>query len=73
MLVFIDRWNLPYTGPGYSNSSNLDIQSQGNIDILVPRKKVKFNRGLGQILSNFFPSKNMQLELTKYCRAFTPR
>ena len=31
MLVFIDRWNLPYTGSGYSNSSNLDIQTQGNI------------------------------------------
>ena len=31
MLVFIDRWNLPHTGPGYSNSSNLDIQTQGNI------------------------------------------
>ena len=31
MLVSIDRWNLPYTGPGHSNSSNLDIQTQGNI------------------------------------------
>lgn len=31
MEVSMDRWNLPYTGPGYSNSSNLDIQTQGNI------------------------------------------
>jgi len=30
MLVSIDRWNLPYTGPGYSNSSNLDIQTEGS-------------------------------------------
>ena len=28
---------------------------------------VKFNLGLSQILSKVFLSKNMQLELTKYC------
>ena len=33
----------------------------------VPRKMVKFNPGLSQILSKVFLSKNMQLELTKYC------
>ena len=39
----------------------------------VPRKMVKFNPGLSQISSTIFSSKNMQLELTKYRRAFTTR
>ena len=39
----------------------------------VPLKMIKFNTGLSQILSKVFLSKNMQLELTKYCPAFTPR
>jgi len=34
---------------------------------------VKFNAGLSQFLSKVFLSKNMQLELTKYCCAFTLR
>ena len=34
---------------------------------------VKFNPGLSQILSKVFLSKNMQLELTKYCGVFTSR
>ena len=34
---------------------------------------VEFNPGLSQILSKVFLSKNMQLELSKYCWAFTPR
>ena len=34
---------------------------------------VKFNPGLSQILSKVFFSKNMSLELTKYCLAFTSR
>ena len=40
---------------------------------LVPQKMVKFNPGLSQMLSNVFLSKNMSLELTKYCLAFTLR
>ena len=32
----------------------------------VPRKIVKFNPGLSQVLSKVFLSKNMLLELTKY-------
>ena len=40
---------------------------------LVPRKVVKFNLGLSQILSKVFLSKDMQLELTKYYWAFTMR
>ena len=39
----------------------------------LPRKMVKFNPGLNQISSKVFLSKNMKLELTKYCLAFTPR
>ena len=39
----------------------------------VPRKIDKFNPGLSQILNKVFWSKNMQLQLTKYCCAFTPR
>ena len=39
----------------------------------VPRKIVKFNPGLSQILSKVFLSKNMLLELTKYFCVFTPR
>ena len=39
----------------------------------VPRKMVKFNPGLSQVLSKVFSSKKVQLELTKYCCAFTPR
>ena len=38
-----------------------------------PRKMVKFNRCLSQILRKVFVSKNMSLELTKYCFVFTPR
>ena len=37
----------------------------------VPRKIVKFNPGLSQILSKVFLSKNTWLELTKYRCAFT--
>ena len=37
----------------------------------VPRKMVKFNPGLSQILSKVFLSKNTWLELTKYRCAFT--
>ena len=40
---------------------------------LVPRKMIKFNPGLSLTLSKVFLSKNMQLELTKYCWAFSPR
>ena len=32
---------------------------------------IKFNPGLSQILSKVFLSKNMLLELTKYCCVFT--
>ena len=32
----------------------------------LPRKMVKFNPGLSQILSKVFLSKNLLLELTKY-------
>ena len=39
----------------------------------VPRKMVKLNRGLSQILSKIFLTKNMSLELTKYCFLFTTR
>ena len=39
----------------------------------VPWKMVKFNPGGSQILSRVFLFKNMQLELTKYSWAFTPR
>ena len=39
----------------------------------VPQKMVKFNPGLSQISSKVFLSKNMKLELTKHCLAFTPR
>ena len=39
----------------------------------VPRKVVKFNPGLSQILSKVFLSKNMLLERTKYFCVFTPR
>ena len=39
----------------------------------VPRKIVKFNPGLSQIWSKVFPSKNTELEVLKYCRAFTTR
>ena len=39
----------------------------------VPQKMVKFNPGLSQISSMVFLSKNMKLELTKHCLAFTPR
>ena len=39
----------------------------------VPRKMIKFNPGLSLTLSKVFLSKNMQLELTKYCWAFSPR
>ena len=39
----------------------------------VPLKMINFNTGLSQVLSKVFLSKNMQLELTKYCSAFTPR
>ena len=39
----------------------------------VPRKVVKFNQRLRQISSKVFSSKNMQLEFTKYCWAFTTR
>ena len=34
----------------------------------VPWKMVNFNPGLRQILSKFFLSKDMQLELIKYCK-----
>jgi len=36
-------------------------------------KDVEFNPGLSQILRKIFLSKNMQLERTKYCRAYSPR
>lgn len=39
----------------------------------VSQKMVKFKPGLNQILSKVFLSKDMKLELTKYCSAFTPR
>ena len=35
-----------------------------------PRKMVKFNPGLSQILSKVFLSKNMSLEVKKYCGVF---
>ena len=38
----------------------------------VSQKMVKFKPGLSQILSKVFLSKDMKLELTKYCSAFTP-
>jgi len=41
----------------------VNVLSQG----LVPQKLVKFNPGLSEILVKVFLSKNMQLELTKYC------
>ena len=44
----------------YGNASQSCIQGP------VPRKMVKFNPGLSQILSKVFLSKNMLLELTKY-------
>ena len=37
----------------------------------VPRKMVKFDPGLSQILSKVFLYKNMSLELTKYFCVFT--
>ena len=37
------------------------------------RKMVKFNPGLSQISSMVSSSKNIQLEVTKYCWAFTTR
>ena len=37
----------------------------------VPQKMVKFNPGLSQISSTVFSSKNMQLEITRYCLVFT--
>ena len=39
----------------------------------VPRKMIKFNPGLRQILSKVFLSKNMQFEFAKYCWAINPR
>ena len=36
----------------------------------VPQKMVKFNPGLSQISSTVFSSKNMQLEVTRYCLVF---
>ena len=39
----------------------------------IERWLIIYNPGLSQIWSKVFLSKNMQLELTKYCRAFTPR
>ena len=39
----------------------------------VPRKMVKFNPGLSEILSKVFLFKNMLLELTKFFCVFTPR
>ena len=40
----------------------------------IPRKIIKFNLGLSQIFtSEVFLSKNILLQLTKYCWAFTPR
>ena len=39
----------------------------------VPQKVVKFNPGLSQISSKVFLSKNVSLELTKYCCVFNPR
>ena len=38
-----------------------------------PRKMVKFNPGLSQILRKVFLCKNMSLELTKYCFVFAAR
>ena len=37
----------------------------------VPQKMVKFSPGLSQISSTVFSSKNMQLEVTRYCLVFT--
>ena len=39
----------------------------------VSRKMVKFKQGLSQVLSKVFLSKNMSLEITKYCCAFASR
>ena len=39
----------------------------------VPRKIVKFNPWLTEILSKVFLSKNMSLEPTKYCGVFNSR
>ena len=36
----------------------------------VPQKMVKFSPGLSQISSTVFSSKNMQLEVTRYCLVF---
>ena len=47
----------------------MSLRAQG----LVPRKMVKFNLGLSQILSKVFLYKNMFLDLTKYCCAFTSK
>ena len=38
-----------------------------------PQKMVKFNPGLSEISSTVFSSKNMQLEVTKFCWASTTR
>ena len=49
-----------------SHNKDRKIQVMGP----VPRKMVKFDPGLSQILSKVFLSKNMSLELTKYFCVF---
>ena len=50
-----------------SHNKDRKIQVMGP----VPRKMVKFNPGLSQILRRVFLSKNMSLELTIYFCVFT--
>ena len=60
---------LPYER---GEEARVDIFENGILG-LVPRKMVKFNPELSQVLSKVFLSYNMQLELTKYCCNFTSK
>ena len=73
-----------YSAIGFSNNTYLldNDLSGGGIPLSnvlskglgpVPRKMVNFNPGLIQFLSKVFLNKNVQLELTKQCLAFTSR
>ena len=48
-------------------------QGQDKLQVTVPGKMVKFNLGLSQMSSMVFLSKNMQLEVAKYCWALATR
>ena len=56
---YYTRSNITFNLPRLNLSNNLDILLG-----LVPQKIVKCNPGIS---SRFFSSKNMQLEVTKYC------